>query len=103
MQNPFQKMMNDIFKVEDFLEDCFIEGQHYKCITSQIVDNISFSDTGLVDEENFTLDLNLPISKMPKKNDKVKFRDEWYKINFIEKDSANTSLKLHLVALSKGV
>ena len=101
--NPFQKMMSDIFSVEDFLEDCFIEDRHYKCIVSTITDNISFADTGLVDEENFTLDLKLPISKMPKKNDKVKFRDEWYKINFIEKDSANTSLKLHIVALSKGV
>ena len=99
MQNPFQKMMSDIFSVEDFLEDCFIEDRHYKCIVSTITDNISFADTGLVDEENFTLDLKLPISKMPKKNDKVKFRDECYKINFIEKDSANTSLKLHIVAL----
>ena len=103
MQNPFQKMMSDIFSVEDFLEDCFIESIHYKCIVSPITDNISFADTGLVDEENFTLDIKLPISKMPKKNCKVKFRDEWYKINFIEKDSANTSLKLHIVALSKGV
>lgn len=103
MQNPFQKMMSDIFSVEDFLEDCFIESIHYKCIVSPITDNVSFADTGLVDEDNFTLDIKLPISKMPKKNCKVKFRDEWYKINFIEKDSANTSLKLHIVALSKGV
>ena len=103
MQNPFQKMMSDIFSVEDFLEDVFIESIHYKCIVSPIVDNISFSDAGLVDEENFTLDLKLPISKMPKKNDKVKFRDENYKINFIERDSANTSIKIHIVALSKGV
>ena len=101
--NAFQKMINDIFSVEDFLEDVFIESIHYKCIVSPITDNISFSDTGLVDEENFTLDIKLPVSKMPKKNEKVKFRDEWYKINFIEKDSANTSLKLHIVALSKGV
>lgn len=103
MQNPFQKMMSDIFSVEDFLEDCFIEGQHYKCITSPIVDNISFSSSGLVDEENFTLDIKLPVSHMPKKNDKVRFRDENFKINFVERDSANTSLKLHIVALSKGV
>lgn len=103
MQNPFQKMMSDIFSVEDFLEDCFIESIHYKCIVSPITDNISFSEVGVESEENFTLDLKLPISKIPKKNEKVKFRDEWYKINFIEKDSANTSLKLHLVALSKGV
>ena len=101
--NPFQKMINDIFSVEDFLEDCFIEGQHYKCITSPIVDNVTFSEVGVESEENFTLDLKLPVSKMPKKNDKVKFRDENYKINFIETDSANTSIKIHLVALSKGV
>lgn len=103
MQNPFQKMMEDIFNCEDFLEDCFIEGLHYKCITSPIVDNVTFSEVGVESEENFTLDIKLPISKIPKKNSKVKFRDEWYKINFIEKDSANTSLKLHIVALSKGV
>ena len=101
--NAFQKMINDIFSVEDFLEDCFIEGRHYKCITSPIVDNVTFSEVGVESEENFTLDLKLPISKMPKKNDKVKFRDENYKINFIERDSANTSVKLHIVALSKGV
>ena len=103
MQNPFQKMINDIFSVEDFLEDVFIESIHYKCIVSPITDNISFSETGLVDEENFTLDIKLPISHKLKKNDKVKFRDEWFKINFIEKDSANTSIKIHIVSLSKGV
>ena len=103
MENPFQKMINDIFSVEDFLEDVFIESIHYKCIVSPITDNISFSETGLVDEENFTLDIKLPVSHKLKKNDKVKFRDEWFKINFIEKDSANTSIKIHLVSLSKGV
>ena len=101
--NPFQKMINDIFSVEDFLEDVFIESIHYKCIVSPITDNISFSEVGVESEENFTIDIKLPVSKMPKKNDKVKFRDENYKINFIERDSANTSLKLHIVALSKGV
>ena len=101
--NPFQKMINDIFSVEDFLEDVFIESIHYKCIVSPIVDNVTFSEVGAESEESFTLDLRLPISKIPKKNDKVKFRDENYKINFIERDSANTSLKLHIVALSKGV
>ena len=103
MQNPFQKMMSDIFQCSEFLEDVFIESIHYKCIVSPITDNISFSEVGVESEENFTLDLKLPISRMPKKNEKVKFRDNWYKINFIEKDSANTSLKLHIVALSKGV
>ena len=103
MKNPFQKMMSDIFQCSEFLEDVFIESIHYKCIVSPIVDNISFSEVGVESEENFTLDIKLPISKMPKKNEKVKFRDNWYKISFIETDSSNTSLKLHIVALSKGV
>ena len=103
MQNPFQKMMSDIFQCSEFLEDVFIESIHYKCIVSPIVDNVTFSEVGVESEENFTLDIKLPVSKMPKKNDKVKFRDENYKINFIEKDSANTSIKIHIVALSKGV
>lgn len=101
--NPFQKMMSDVFNCSEFLEDVFIESIHYKCIVSPITDNVSFSDAGLVDEENFTLDIKLPVSHMPKKNDKVRFRDENFKINFVERDSANTSVKLHIVALSKGV
>ena len=103
MENPFQKMINDIFSVEDFLEDCFIESIHYKCIVSPIVDNVTFSEVGVESEENFTLDIKLPISHKLKKNDRVKFRDENYKINFIETDSSNTSIKIHIVALSKGV
>ena len=103
MQNPFQKMMSDIFQCSEFLEDVFIESIHYKCIVSPIVDNVTFSEVGVESEENFTLDIKLPISKMPKKNDKVKFRDNWYKISFIETDSSNTSIKIHIVALSKGV
>ena len=103
MENPFQKIINDIFSVEDFLEDVFIESIHYKCIVSPITDNISFSEVGVESEENFTLDIKLPISHKLKKNDKVKFRDENYKINFIETDSSNTSIKIHIVALSKGV
>ena len=103
MQNPFQKMIEDIFNCEDFLEDCFIESIHYKCIVSPIVDNVTFSEVGVESEENFTLDIKLPISHKLKKNDRVKFRDENYKINFIETDSSNTSIKIHIVALSKGV
>ena len=103
MENPFQKMINDIFSVEDFLEDVFIESIHYKCIVSPIVDNVTFSEVGVESEENFTLDIKLPISHKLKKNDRVKFRDENYKINFIETDSSNTSIKIHIVALSKGV
>jgi hypothetical protein len=40
---------------------------------------------------------------MPETNDKVIFRGETYKVSYIEIDSASTSIKIYLVAQSKGV
>lgn len=99
----FHKMMEDIFSNEDFLEEFLIDGLVYKCIVSPLTDNISFTDAGLSSGENFTLDIKLPVYKMPKVNDRVKFRDKTYKIDSIERDSANASLKIYIVSLSKGI
>ena len=101
--NPFQKMMNDIFSNKDFLEQCLIEDTYYECITSPIEDAIAYTETGVESEENFTLDLKLPLIPMPNKGDKVTFREKLYKISDITVDSANTSVKIHLIALSKGI
>jgi hypothetical protein len=39
--------MNDIFDNPDFLEDCWIDNLHYKCIASGISDGITYAETGL--------------------------------------------------------
>ena len=101
--NAFQRLMNDIFKNKDFLQKCFIDNIAYDCIVSPITDNVSFTDAGLQSEQNFTLDLKKQMRSMPKINCQVRFRDRFYKISDIETDSANQSIKIHLVALSKGI
>jgi hypothetical protein len=99
----FDNFMKQIFENTDFLEDCFIEGISYKVIVSALTGGVVFTDSGEENDVNFTLDMKLPLVRMPKRNDKVRFRNNWYKISMVETDSANTSIKLYLVALSKGI
>ena len=58
---------------------------------------------GVASGENFTLDIKLPVFRMPKINERIKFRDKWYKIDSIQTDSANASIKIYLIAQSKGI
>jgi len=101
--NPFQRMMNEIFSNQDFTEFFQIDGMNYTCIVSPIADDISFTEAGVESGENFTLDIKLPVFKMPKINDRLKFRDKWYKIESIQTDSANSSIKIFIIAQSKGI
>lgn len=99
----FDIFMTDIFSNKDFLESCIIEGKQHDCIVSNITGGITYTDAGQQSEVSFTLDIKLPIARMPETNDKVIFRGETYKVSYIEIDSASTSIKIYLVAQSKGV
>jgi hypothetical protein len=99
----FNDFMNDIFSNEDFLEECIIEDKIYKCIASALTGGIAFTEAGLESDVNFTLDICLPVKNMPVKNQKVIFRNKKYKISYIDTDSANASIKLYLISLSKGI
>lgn len=101
--SAFDILIKDVFSNKDFLEQCFINGISHDCIISNIEDGVSFSEAGLESEENFTLDLKLPLNPMPKKNDPVRFKDKVYKISEIVFDSALKSIKIHLIASSKGI
>lgn len=101
--NAFDKLMNDVFNNKDFLEECYINGQKHSCIVTNIADGIAFSDVGMESEETFTLDIKLPLNPYPKKNDQVNFMDKLYKISEIVPDTAFKSIKLHLIAISKGI
>lgn len=101
--NVWTKMMEDIFSNSDFTELFEINGVVYTCIVSPVTDEISFTDAGLESGENFTLDIKLPVYRMPKINEKLRFRDKTYKISNVVTDSANASVKISVVALSKGI
>lgn len=101
--NPFEKLMKDIFSNKDFLEQCQIGNKTYYCICSSLPDGIVYTEYGQQNIANFTLDIKLPLKDEIKKNTKVIFRGQKYKVDQIQIDSANTSIKIHLVSISKGI
>ena len=103
MYDSFKDMIAELFNQPDFIEYCYIEGRQYKCICSSIGGGVMFTEAGLVDEVNFTLDLELAtLDRMPHQNDKIVFRNKQYKISHIETDSANTTIKIYMISNSKG-
>lgn len=93
----FETAMNDIFGHTDFLERCSVDGINYNCICSALKDEIAYLDTGSENPAMFTLDIKLPLEKHIKINDKVMFREVKYRVSSVDFDSANVSIKLHLI------
>ena len=103
MYQVFKDMVKQIFNTEQFVEYCFINGFKTKCICSTINDNLVYTAAGLQSDENFTLDLQIDqLETIPKQGDRVIFRDKTYKISSTSIDSAHASMKIYLIALSKG-
>ena len=103
MDDTFKNMVKQIFQIDAFTEQCYINGFATKCICSSTQHDMLFTDAGLQDGVNFYLDVELDtLDRMPAENDKVIFRDNTYKIASTVIDSANTSMKIYLIALSKG-
>ena len=65
-------------------------------------ESLLYGNLGAVEDVNFTLDLKLPLERMPKRGEIVAFRGENYKVSNIVYDSAHASIKLHLQSTSKG-
>lgn len=97
----FEKAIEDIFNVDDLTEFCYIENIQYKCICSSLTSDVVYSGIGRLDDVNFVLSIKLPVSKMPKVGDRIKFRDKNYKISDIEIDSAKTSFSVHMESVAK--
>lgn len=96
--------MKDVFKNKDFIEYFIYKNNQYECIVSPIVaEQIQFTQYGTQSGENFTLDVKLPLFDQIKANEKITFRNKKYKIQHIEIDSANASVKIYLIALSKAI
>lgn len=103
MDNTFKDMVAEIFSNEAFTEDCYINGFREKCIQSSISNDIVYTEAGLTDGIGFSLDLEIAsLHRIPEEGDKVQYRGKFYKISSTETDSANASMKLYLVAFSKG-
>lgn len=103
MDSTFKDLVSQIFSNQAFTEDCYINGFKEKCIQSSISNDIVYTEAGLVDNVGFTLDLEIAtLHRIPEENDKVQYRGKFYKVASTETDSANASMKLYLISLSKG-
>ena len=103
MDNTFRDLVSQIFSNDAFTEWCYIQGRQTKCIQSSITNNVLYTEAGLSNDANFTLDLEIAtLDRIPEEGDKVEYRGKFYKIASTETDSANASMKLYLIALSKG-
>lgn len=103
MYDTFKDTIADLFNNPDFVQYCYIEGFKTKCFCSSVGNNIMFTEAGMVDEVNFTLDVQIAkLDRLPQQNDKVIFRNNEYKISHTQTDSADASMKLYLISLSKG-
>lgn len=103
MYDTFRAMIKDIFNNDDFTETCYINGFETKCICSSIDGGVMFSDSGMVNDVNFTLDIEIKeTDRLPKQNDRLIFRNKEYKISNIDIDSALATMKLYLISNSKG-
>ena len=103
MYDCFKDMVKEIFQNSEFTEVCYINGFETTCICSPVGNNILYTEAGLVDGVNFSLDLQVAtLHQLPQEGDKVMFRDKLYKVASTEMDSASASMKLYLIALSKG-
>lgn len=76
-------------------------GLKYNCIASKLTSDNSYTSAGLVDEASFTLNLQLPLHKPIKSEDKVTFRGKEYRVGLVEVDSAPAAVRIHLRDLSK--
>lgn len=103
MDSTFKDMVAEIFGDDTFTEDCYINGFKQKCIQSSISNDIVYTEAGLTDNVGFSLDLEIAaLHRIPEEGDKVQYRGKFYKISSTETDSANASMKLFLIDLSKG-
>lgn len=99
--NVFDKAISRIFKDKNLVDVCILNGTQYTVIKSKTIQDISYN-IGSVDEENFTLDLQLPIFPMVKQNDRITYRNKQYRISHFQVDSTETSVKLYIITNSKG-
>lgn len=103
MYQTFKDMINEIFSNEQLTEVCYINGFETVCICSSIGNNILYTEAGMSEGVNFSLDLQIAtLHQLPKEGDKVIFRNKTYKIASTECDSACASMKIFLISTSQG-
>lgn len=103
--NPFERLINDVFKSKDFVE--YVEKiesgatkiYNVPCVASSIVNQAEYTAYGLDEGVNFYLMFKLS-QYQPQKNDKITYNNNTYKVDSFTIDSANQSVSVYVKARS---
>ena len=96
--NPFDVLVEDIFKAKDFTETCMISGVRHVCVASPIMAEEMFTDYG----SNPGVSFKLTIKKITeiKRGNRVLYRNSEYKVARFEEDSAGLTIDLYLQSIT---
>lgn len=106
MYDSFRKAIADIFDNPDFTQFVYINGIKYTCLVSAVNNDLAFTEVGLQNLINFTIDVQITEqnkNNIPKQNDRITFRNKQYKVAHVDIDSALSTFKLYVISNSKGV
>ena len=97
---PFEQLTADIFANPDFTERAGINGKEIPVIASEISEEERLTRFGVDDGVSFFLRVQKIHAVGIRRNDKVLFRGETYKVDKISLDSAALSYSLDLKSVS---
>lgn len=101
--NVFNKAINDLFMIDDFIDEVIIDGEVYSSWITPVSEENSYTAGGLEELAPFEITLKLPLPRIPKIGGKVNYKGDNFKISMVEKDIIAGFVTLHLVTMSKGV
>lgn len=100
MKNTFEKMIDDCFKIKDFIEYFQDQtGKNIVCISYSIDTGENWTQYGIDTGVNFYITCKAE-DFTPKKGVKITFRGKQYKIQSFETDAFNLSHKIYLKSLT---
>lgn len=96
--NPFDVLVEDIFKARDFTETCMVSGVRHICVASPIMAEEAFTDYG----SNPGVSFKLTIKKITsiQRGSRVLYRNSEYKVARFEEDSAGLTIDLYLQSIT---
>lgn len=97
--NPFDYLVEDIFRCKDFVEYCVINNKQIPCIVSAISNLEVYTEYGVDDGISFYLQIKVTDYR-PTKNDRVTYKDVTYKIESFTTDSTGKTNNVFLKSLT---
>lgn len=98
--NPFEQLTSDIFANPDFVETAEFDGRSIPVIASEISEEERLTQFGLDDGVSFFFRVQKIHISGIKRNSKITFRGNTFKVDSISLDSAALCYRVNLKSMS---